>query len=377
MTMTEQELRELEGQQAGEDVHNTPPPGTPSAQSAPAPESNEAHAIGTSSNPAPAAGGQSESVHVTKTFATGVAIDLGFFGQKPSFTPEIERTAQQLAYWQTLDRPGAMVDGLNRVGKTFACRYLASSIKSILGGSTIAFLWPLKKTDKNEVAFLQRRIQDIGGRDYNHSKPGELSKRLVSHLLGRAEAENCARILLILDEAQAITESQFSIICDIQETLAVRHTVFTSLFGQPELRTLAENFKQRDVKNLVSRYMKLSHQMRGIAASDFAKVLEHLDMTTGTSVVERHFPHLYAQGWRLEQIAPALKSALEQLRTAHRIEKPVRLPMEDLRGAVNALLYLMTRTVDKDPRRLVKKSVLLACLKQVKFDEYIHIYVED
>lgn len=373
--MTEPARRELEGQQAGEDLRNTPPPGTSSAQSAPARESSEAHPIGTSSDVA--AGGHSESVHVTKPLATGVAIDLGFFGQKPSFTPEIERTAQQLAYWQTLDRPGAMVDGLNRVGKTFACRYLASSIKSILGGSTIAFLWPLKKTDKNEVAFLQRRIQDIGGRDYNHSKPGELSKRLVSHLLGRAEAENCARIQLILDEAQVITESQFSIVCDIQETLAVRHAVFTSLFGQPELRTLAENFKQRDVKNLVSRYMKLSHQMRGIAPNDFATVLSHLDITSGTSVVERHFPHLYAQGWRLDQIAPALKSALEQLRTAHRIEKPVRLPMEDLRGAVNALLYLMARTVDKDARRLVKRSVLLACLKQVKFDEYIHIYVED
>lgn len=300
-----------------------------------------------------------------------------FFTQKPCFTPEIEATARQLAYWQTLDRPGAMFPGLNRVGKTFACRYVAGAIKSILGGSTIAFLWPLKKTDKNDVAFLQRRIQDIGGRDYNHNKAGELSKRLVTHLVGRAQASNCSRILLLLDEAQVVTESQFSIVCDIQETLAERHAVFTALFGQPELTTLAESFKQRDVKNLVSRYMKLTHQMRGIAPSDFSTVLQHLDKATGSSVVERHFPELYARGWRLEEIGLPLKGAVEAMRTLHRIDKPVRLPMEDLRGAVNALLYQMAATTDKDPVKLVRKSVLSACLKKIKFDEYIHIYVED
>jgi hypothetical protein len=308
---------------------------------------------------------------------TVVAGDRAFFGQKPCFTPEIERAAQQIAYWQTLDRPGALITGLNRVGKTFAARYLAESIQIVLGSSAMAFLWPLWSADKSDVEFLKRRISDIGGRDYNNNQRGELSQRLITHLKGRAKAANASRILLIIDEGQIITETQFSIVCDVQEALAHDRPVFSAFFGQPELETLADSFKEKGIKNLVSRYMKLSHRMPGISVNDFAAVLEHLDKVDGRSVVEHHFPDLYATGWRLPHAAPALKGAVEALRTSARIGKPVRLPMEDLRGAINAMLYLMAGCNGSDPRKYVKKSVLVACLKKVSFDKFMHLYAEE
>jgi hypothetical protein len=311
---------------------------------------------------------------VTQPVAVG---DRGFFSQKPCFTPEIERTAKQIARWLTLDRPGALIIGLNRIGKSFASRYLAEAIEQMLGGSTMVVLWPLKSADKGDVDFLKQRLDDIGARDYNHNQKGELARRLTKHILGRAQARNYARVLILIDEGQVITESQFFIVCDIQESLSKHHAVFTAFIGQPELKTLGETFKAKEAKNLVSRYFKLTHQMRGIAIKDIGLVLERLDTTTGSSVVQRHLPKLYDDGWRLEHIAPALKQAVESMRLDAKISSVVRLPMEDLRGAVNGLLYRMAAYADGDPRKFVRKSVLVACLKEVCFHEYIHLYVED
>ena len=313
----------------------------------------------------------------TSVPAPGSGADLDFFGNIPCWTPEIELACQQVSHWVRCDLPGGMIFGLQRIGKTWCSRYIQQSVPTILGSSTVAWLWSTQQPlHKSEIELYRGWLAQSGSRAYNHSRVGVLRERLTDHLLESAEATGATRIVLIIDEAHWLYEDYYPLLMALANNLALRgKRPFVLLVGHPELRQVGKNFSSmKNGLQILGRYFSVEHEYKAIELATLDKLLDAMDETGGQTVVERYLPELAAQGWQLSDAAEPLRIAITSLAAAKDVTTQVRLPMQYARAALNSLLYRLRD--DPEQRKSIDSKLLAACLREVGFGEMIRHYSE-
>lgn len=211
----------------------------------------------------------------------------------------------------------------------------------------------------------------IGSRDM-----GVLRGRLFDHLASLAQSQGAHRLVLLIDEAQNLTRSEYGQLVYIYNELERRGlNPFMMLIGQPELLELSTRWLRAETLQFLGRFSSTTHEFQGIGLDDIGEVLSGFDDDSEgpeSSAAYRTSPGAYAEGWRVAQLSGAMRLCVENLLHAQDITQPVRLPMQYLRSFLAAILYRIHQ--DRIEPQLLPEAVAAACLKASGFFAVIRFY---
>jgi hypothetical protein len=306
---------------------------------------------------------------------------VGLLPNVTVWTPEIDRLCATVARWVRMDLPGGTVYGQQRNGKTRAAQYLASAIGSVLGYSIAVLRWIVPEqleSKQTEREFVQEMIQQSGCMRVSGRDLAVLRRRCHTHLVDLAKAAGSKRLIVIIDEAQNLTRSQYGylIYCfNALEQLGI--FPFFLLIGQPELRNAPESWSEANGMQVLGRFFAREHIYCGVQIGEIESVLQAFDVPgegeSGPSLA-RIFPAAYAAGFELQKLAPAFVEAMELVMKHHNIPGGLRLPMQYLRASLLGLLH----RVQDDQLSLthVTSAMVFNALKEVDFFKVLPYYVD-
>lgn len=257
------------------------------------------------------------------------------------WTPPIEALAKAIVEQMRGDLPGLIVTGLPRTGKSSACRYIIAALAEVLGYPVACIRWRIPKDhgkDSNE--FIEECASQSGVQIGKKSKKVEKRKRLIQHLEEQARMTGTHRIVLLIDEAQNLLESEYTQILHIYDLLEWNGLrPFVVLMGEPGLLTVQAEWVPGEAEKAVSRFATRRHYFHPVLAADFEAVLEGFDSDKPEeSAAYRTHQGLYAEGFRVKHLAPRIIEGLQSMSDVQGISWELQLPMQFLRGTVLHML---------------------------------------
>ncbi len=294
------------------------------------------------------------------------------------WTPEIECLVQAVVEQIRIDQPGMIVNGPQRNGKSRACRYVAAVLSESIGYPVTTFIWSMPKDiATSSRGFFQERMFQSGCNAVSHRDIVVVKNRFFNHIAERASAEAARRVVIIVDEAQNLGSDDYGSLVFIFNELERRHVrPFILLVGQPELSQISELWLSQDAQQMIGRFSTRTHDYLGIALDDLEQVLEGFDNDEDgpqSSPAFRTAPAAYADGWRIVNLAPLMREAVQTVVTAQNVNEQVRLPMQYLRSCLLAMLYRIIQ------RRIRPEALTLAdavdCVKATNFAKVLQYYV--
>lgn len=265
--------------------------------------------------------------------------DLRIFNNVPVWTPEINSLATAVAHWVRCDHPGAVVYGIQRIGKSDAATYLETAVPLILGGSTIAIKWSVEIANmKGETECIRDFLSQSGSKNISASKVGILKQRLYDHLIALADAHGADRIMLIVDEAHKLEWGHLKILMVIYNGLVDRKKqCFLMLVGEPSLEGKRDQFlAEIESLQMGGRFFFSEYQFHGIHVNDLEELLESID--EDRDITAKHMSGFFPEGFRLVDLAPLYRDAIIEIAADIGSLVP-RFPMQYLRTTLNDLIY--------------------------------------
>lgn len=300
--------------------------------------------------------------------------DLDFFGDVPSWTPEIDRTCGKVAHWIRCDFTGGMVYGLQHIGKSSCAQYIALTIPAILGPRISIVLWPTDEHEKKSAEnMLAGWIRRSGCEYYNQRGREKLQYTLCDHLVDRATAENAIRILIIIDDSHWLQREAYALLMSLTNELKLKgKRPFVLQIGQPELVQVKSSFSGSNSQQIVSRFFGVEHQYLGITLNDLDEFLAELEKSRPGGFTRNFLPHLAKQGFSLEDIARPMRVAAQTIAQSQSISAEIRLPMGRLRSSLCSLFYRLRA----DPSiGLVSEQLIYECFQEGDLASVLGYYV--
>ncbi|WP_457306784.1 ATP-binding protein, partial [Polaromonas sp. P5_E6] len=192
---------------------------------------------------------------------------------------------------------------------TTAIRLIKEKIQETLNGTPVVVHIARRHAKSDEARFYRELLEssEMGvppGRDAT-DRFNRLWKGWWSWVLTRRSK----RIVLIVDEAQKLSEAEYSWLIDVANTLAEKRiSLCVVLFGQPDLLGLRQTFFQVGRMDILGRFMVQVHTFEGIKnAEQLAEVMLALDdevlseypLGSGCACTQFFAPRAFAAGWRL------------------------------------------------------------------------------
>lgn len=300
--------------------------------------------------------------------------DLAIFDQTPLWTPEIDDLATKVAHWVRCDHPGAVVYGVQRIGKSSCCEYLVEAVPQILGGTTVAVKWDVEITKlKGELETIRDFLSQSGSTAINSQRIGILKARLFDHLIGLANSYNAPRIMIIVDEAHRLEWDHLKILLVIYNGIKARKKeCFVLLMGEPSLKESRKTYMAKtEYLQMAGRFFFSQHEFNGIGVDSLPELLESID--AARRITEKFLDGRVPEGFRLVNFATLYKKAIENLAALE--SRPVpKFPMQFLRTSLNDLIYTIVEA--EEPLKIDVELVQQAIVEK-NFHEVLKLYVVD
>jgi hypothetical protein len=302
------------------------------------------------------------------------------FGRGEVLTPPIEALVNAVVEWIHIGLPGNSIFGPRRAGKTYALRYLESTLSQALGYPVVTVRWCFPD-DKDEIrpkAFLQIALSGSDCEQIVHRDMPVLIKRLVDTLKDRMQVAMARRLIVMVDEAQVLSMANYM-------QMVYLHNLFERaglypyfiVTGQPELTTLRSTWESAKAHHITGRFFVQEHPFTCVAQNDLERVLDCFDEPAkegDPSPVGAVLSQAYASGFRLRHAAGAFRTALGILEERHNLGQKIPMPMSYLRISAAALVRLMAM----HPYRpdMVSDALVMKCFQASNFITHMSEYVE-
>lgn len=263
-------------------------------------------------------------------------------------TPAIEAVANEIRSWVRLHRPGGMIYGRPRLGKSTAINYLLAMREKIFPRPVICASASVEQPQRpSELRFWSNLLTGAG---HSLDRTGTAERRrlrLIEYLAFRARSDGAGLVLLILDEAQWLRPIEYSWLLDLQNQLERRKVMLvTVLVGQPELLGVFESLRMTGQQQIIGRFMRRRLQFRGLrSVEDVRRVLGGYDERSdypkgsGWSYTRFFVPQAFAAGLRLSDHADSIWAEIQRDRKGcHPQDLENGVGMQDFTGCVQTLL---------------------------------------
>lgn len=235
--------------------------------------------------------------------------------------------------------PGMIVYGRPRLGKTSAIKfaienlpaYMAAPLPILIANSN-AYKVP------SEEKFFVDLLQDFNFPFTAKRKPSDLRNQIVNLLMEKAEKSRLRRIILIMDEAQRLTEFHYDWLMDIYNQLD-REKISMSVIcvGHEQLLSRRTHFLENKHSQIIGRFMTHEHRFFGLTSlEEIKRVLRCYDSpdissypeNSGWSYTRYFFPEGFDRGHRFENDAGTIYHHFMALRREHGVSSDLEIPME-------------------------------------------------
>lgn len=260
-------------------------------------------------------------------------------------TPPIEALYTLITEALDRRRPGVMVYGRSRLGKTTAIAYIEALLSTERPTLPVVTLRCRFKRVPSETAFFSNflaavRHKATGGRDAE-----QMRQRLIHRMCEMADTKASNQILLFADEAQNLGGCEYEWLRDVHDDLQRwGKTLLVVLVGQPELHGQKATFQRSNSMHIVSRFMVHELAFRGARdAEDCATCLQGYDLqefpaNSGWPHTRFFFPMGYAAGFRLAAEGAAIWYAFDQAHRRTLWPEALEIGMEFFTAAVEHLM---------------------------------------
>ena len=260
-------------------------------------------------------------------------------------TPAIEALYTLITDALDRRRPGVMVYGRSRLGKTTAIAYIEALLAVERPALPVVTLRCRFKRVPSETAFFSSFLAAVRHKATSGRDAELLRQRLVQRMCEMTDAKAANQLLLFADEAQNFSNCEYEWLRDAHDDL--QHwgkTMLVVLVGQPELHGQKASFQRSNSMHIVSRFMVHEMAFRGARdAQDCAACLQGYDQQefparSGWTHTRFFFPMAYAAGFRLAREGAALWYAFLQAHNSTLWPEPLEIGMEFFTAAVEHLM---------------------------------------
>ncbi|WP_044649337.1 ATP-binding protein [Paenibacillus terrae] len=267
-------------------------------------------------------------------------------GQYVLPTIEITRLMDKIIQIIKDGGPGMIVYGRPRLGKTratmFAVNYLPSELETpipVLVADCKSYRVP------SPEKFFRDMLSDFSFGFNSKKDEIVLRNQIVNLMHEKAEHSNLRRIVLIMDEAQKMTEWQYDCLIDISNQLVRRNIRMTTIsIGQEQLVNRRSFFLANEKAHIVGRFMASEYRFKGVQApTEMEFVLQSYDESefpedSGWFYTRYYFPQAFDSGRRLSEFSTSLFNLFLEIRQEFGLSGKFEIPMEYIAFTVeNAL----------------------------------------
>jgi len=273
------------------------------------------------------------------------------------FTPSIERMVDCLAGWIDDQVDGATIFGPSRFGKSSAVdHWLQSLLSQRHGGYIPLVIWShTSSASSQSVGMFYAQLLHASRHPLAKAARSPLNRQ---HMLLERWAELAAQgggrfLVLVIDEAQGMTQREWLWLVELHSLLEkdrIRLCVFSvaslQFFDEPVGMALAGG------AHVAARFMLAAEQFHGVCdTEELAFVMSGYDRGTewprgsGLSFTAGVAPHAWAEGFRMEDQAPALMQAMVN-ELPSKYEGPNEFPMKTVAQASRHVLLRVAGGAD-------------------------------
>lgn len=261
-------------------------------------------------------------------------------------TLEILRLMDVVKQIITNGLPGMIVYGRPRLGKTFSTLFAVNYLPVDLGMPIPIFLAECKQYKApNEEKFYRDLLIDFKFNYTAKKDPVQLRQQIVNLFQEKAERTPLRRVVLVMDEAQRMTEWQYNCLSDIYNQLVRERISMTVIsVGQDELLDRRSFFLINKKAHIIGRFMPREHQFHGIRSEkELTFCLKNYDVSeypdeSGWSYTRYFFPDAFAAGRRLGDFGKDLYDLFIEVRKEFGLKGKLEIPMEYLAFTVEIAL---------------------------------------
>jgi hypothetical protein len=295
-------------------------------------------------------------------------------------------TAPIKAFFETLCRwiddrvSGGYVFGYARVGKSRALKFwltdlLAARYKGRLPLFTAIHMG---HNVSSEPEFLSQLLEASGHKYSKRTHREVMLDRLVKLYAERATALEDNHIILVVDEAQDMRESDYRTLCNLQNALdALGFQLTVISIGTHQLAFQKEALVLSGDLHLWARFMGEVAKFCGICSEqELLFVLEGYDTRSewpeqsGTSYTNYFFPLAFAGGFRLAKYAPQLWEVFAEA-APENLGFKLEVPMAHIARIVHGLLQSFSD--DDVAKNELTKVQLSQLVKRSPYRVYLEV----
>jgi len=237
--------------------------------------------------------------------------------------------------------PGAILEGINRSGKTTGIGYTIRTLKNEVPGAAVYRFSCTRDLTDNPNDFFSHLLYSFNHPDPFSGKCRQKRVRLTEMLMKDAGKGRRGLVVIFADEAQRLSYNMYAWLADIYNELdSKRVTVITFLVGQPDLANQKVALIKANRMEIVGRFMVQHLRFNGLtSASDVATCLNAYDESccpegSGWSYTRFFFPKAYLCGMRAVSSATTLWNVFQQHHEVAGSPGELEIPMQYFAGAV-------------------------------------------
>ncbi len=259
-------------------------------------------------------------------------------------TRPIERIAQTVVRWIQFNRPGGMIFGQRRRGKSRAVSWLKKYLKDLLG-YPIEVVNVCARSPKDEPYRVQHFLDNLLDAVAETASPRETTSakftKVRNKLLVYARRSPARKVVIVIDDAQRLKKPHYEWLMSFLNELESKYQTqaFVILVGQPELVQIRELFLSEGALQLTGRFMPeavefVGHRSEEELRYSFDRIDRHLfwPRNSGVSYTAYHAPEAARDGWGLALEAERFWKLWVQMREARKIPCADEMSMQALTG---------------------------------------------
>lgn len=268
-------------------------------------------------------------------------------------TNSLEAFVNVCVNWINSNLVGALVPGLQRIGKSHAVDYFVANYHKWLGNSVgVVSAEVLPHKQISEGVFWGDLLTSMK-RPTKKRTPEERRQLFVGRLVEAGSRSEKKKVVVFLDEAQLLDDMLYQLLIGVHNEMwrLYRIKCVWILVGQPELKTIISTYIAEGKRQIVGRFMTDIYEYQPLTGiADFRAAVEcydlHLHHPDGGPSFTAHFAHEpWAAGYRLVSDADMIFVRIGQARADNGLPEGSGMTMAGFTTLMNFVLIHLLPTL--------------------------------
>ena len=261
-------------------------------------------------------------------------------------TSALEAFVNVCVDWINANLVGALVPGLQRIGKSHAVDYFVANYRLWLGNSVgVVSAEVLPHKQISEGIFWGDLLTSMK-RPTKKRSPEDRRQLFVGRLVEAGSRSEKKKVVIFIDEAQLLDDMLYKLLIGVHNEMwrLYRIKCVWILVGQQELETVISTYIAEGKRQIVGRFMADTYLFQPLTGiTDFKAAMECYDLhlhhpLNGPSFTEHFAPAPWADGYRLVSDADSIFGRIAQARIDNGLPDGSGMTMQGFTTLMNHIL---------------------------------------